>query len=84
MRCVFLLLFLLLLLPDSVFAFPALVVESLEHDFGEIVQGSEINYTFIIPFVFIMLETKSWKSVNCVVSADALRHCCQLADSHQD
>ena len=46
MRCVFLSLLLLLLLPGSVFAAPALVVESLEHDFGEIVQGSEINYIF--------------------------------------
>ena len=41
-----LLLLLLLLSAGSVFASPALVVENLRHDFGEIVQGAETSHTF--------------------------------------
>lgn len=45
MRC-YLVLFLLLFFSSSAFAVPALVVERLDHDFGEIVQGAEITHTF--------------------------------------
>jgi len=45
MRCCLLSL-LLLLSSGSVFAAPALVVERMSHDFGEILQGAEITHTF--------------------------------------
>ena len=45
MRCCLLLL-LLLVFSSSVFAAPALVVERMNHDFGEILQGAEITHTF--------------------------------------
>lgn len=41
-----LVLLLLLFFSTSVFAAPAIIVEGLEHDFGEIVQGTEIVHTF--------------------------------------
>lgn len=45
MRC-YLSLFFLLFFSSSAFAAPALVVERLNHDFGEIVQGAETSHTF--------------------------------------
>ncbi|MDX2480900.1 MAG: DUF1573 domain-containing protein [Desulfuromusa sp.] len=45
MRC-YLVLLLWLFFAGSVFAAPALVVERLNHDFGEIVQGAEATHTF--------------------------------------
>ncbi len=45
MRCPLVLL-LLLLFSSSAFAVPALLVERLNHDFGEIVQGAETTHTY--------------------------------------
>jgi hypothetical protein len=45
MRC-YLVLVLWLFFASSVFAAPVLVVERLNHDFGEIVQGAEVTYPF--------------------------------------
>ncbi|WP_321369859.1 DUF1573 domain-containing protein [uncultured Desulfuromusa sp.] len=39
-------LFLLLFSSTSAFATPALVVEHLEYDFGEVIQGAEVSHTF--------------------------------------
>jgi len=41
-----LVLLLLLFLSSSVYAAPALIVDGLQHDFGEIVQGTEIVHSF--------------------------------------